>query len=458
MTRQPLSSKISGQTQLLSEFDDQPIATTDRSSDREFYTLEDSRAVHRLAIGELEVEASVPMIDDVEGNDAKGAWWKAYLRGHLPEPVQRTGRTVRAVDLFCGSGGLALGLRQLCRELGMSVVTQLAADVDEEATAVYSANHESRFRVTRSVWTLLDFAVRTTADGSEFPYRPELTDEVLASHLTGIDVVLAGPPCQGHSNLNNHTRRDDPRNHLYLTVPAFAVAVGAPICVIENVPAILNDSHRVVSIARQLFEASGYRVTEGMLSASSMGWPQTRKRHFMVARRDAPPEPLERVATILAEDRVRSAWWAIGDLEDFESADAVDQHTELSSENVDRISWLFDNGAHDLALPERPESHRQGTSYQAVYGRMHRDLPAQTITTGFMSPGRGRYVHPTRRRVITAHEAARLQGFPDTYVFTPDPNRVPSRAKLAKWIGDAVPLPLGYGAALSALAAGFPQD
>ena len=68
-----------------------------------------------------------------------------------------------------------------------------------------------------------------------------------------------------------------------------------------------------------------------------------------------------------------------------------------------------------------------------------------------MTPGRGRYVHPTRRRTLTPREAARLQGFPDTYRFVTDPRCPPSRAKLAKWIGDAVPMPLGYAAALSSV-------
>ena len=125
------------------------------------------------------------------------------------------------------------------------------------------------------------------------------------------------------------------------------------------------------------------------------------------------------------------------------------EYTEAIRERMD---WLFDNDQHDLALAERPDCHQGGTSYGAVYGRMHSDRPAPTITTGFTTPGRGRFVHPTERRTLTAAEAARLQGFPDGYVFRPDPNRRPTRAQLAKWIGDAVTAPLGYAAALSALA------
>lgn len=79
-------------------------------------------------------------------------------------------------------------------------------------------------------------------------------------------------------------------------------------------------------------------------------------------------------------------------------------------------------------------------------------MPAYLTVLGFMTPGRGRYVHPYERRTLSAAEAARLQGFPDAYDFRPDRNRQPSRAQLAKWIGDAVTAPLGYAAALSALA------
>ena len=61
-------------------------------------------------------------------------------------------------------------------------------------------------------------------------------------------------------------------------------------------------------------------------------------------------------------------------------------------------------------------------------------------------------MHPTERRTVTAAEAARLQGFPDSYCFQPVPGQRPGRTQLAKWIGDAVAAPLGYGAALSALA------
>ena len=163
------------------------------------------------------------------------------------------------------------------------------------------------------------------------------------------------------------------------------------------------------------------------------------------------PLAIESIADSLQNEAL-SAMWAIGDLADVPSDDHMFRRPGLSDENLRRIDWLFDHDVYDLPLAERPECHQDGTSYMSVYGRMLPDRPAQTLTTGFLTPGRGRFVHPTRRRVLTPAEAARLQGFPSTYLFQPDRREIPSAASLTKWIGDAVPMPLGQVASLAALA------
>ena len=124
----------------------------------------------------------------------------------------------------------------------------------------------------------------------------------------------------------------------------------------------------------------------------------------------------------------------------------------LSEDNARRVRWLFDNNAYDLPNHERPKCHQEGHSYPAVYGRMRWDEAAPTITGGFLTPGRGRFVHPLRPRVMTPHEAARVQGFPDWFQFQVGEERPLKRANLAKWIGDAVPPILGAAAVLAAIA------
>jgi DNA (cytosine-5)-methyltransferase 1 len=388
--------------------------------------------------------------------DSKGEWWRAYLRGMKPEVAESSyaGRTVRTIELFCGPGGLALGFEQACAELGLRSKSLAAVDQDIEAVSVYRKNHDTQMTTTESVSSLVDYQIRGTRGEARFHYEPELIKSEWRDLAGCVDVILAGPPCQGHSNLNNQSRRTDRRNDLYLTVPAIAVAVGAPVVIIENVPSVVHDRLGVVAATIALLEDAGYTVTTGVLNAAKMGWPQTRSRFFLVARRDTAPFEIESVSASLA-DEPRSILWALEGLEDLSGGHFMEAQAEFSEENLRRIDWLFDNEMYDLSLSERPECHQEGTTYKAVYGRLHPDRPAPTITTGFMTPGRGRYIHPTRRRVLTPREAARLQGFPDTYDFQPNPPAVPFKTKLGKWIGDAVPMPLGYGAGLAAIAPGW---
>ena len=405
-----------------------------------------SRLHRSIEIGGVVAPSSYE-ISEATGDDL-GDWWRAYLRGEALQAERQRGR-VRGLDLFCGPGGLALGFSQACRELGLEFTSEAAIDDDAGAVDVYATNHGTKRRISASVRSLIDFQVRGTAEKARFLYEPEIIDEVAAELVGQVDVILAGPPCQGHSNLNNHTRRTDRRNELYLTVPAFAIATGASMVIIENVPAVVHDRQQVVATTRALLENEGYTVKLGRAFADRLGWPQTRQRFFLIARRDSAPADIEAVGDALAADQ-HDLWWAIQDLQDEPIDGRLVVEAGYSEENRRRIDWLFDHDEHNLPPSERPECHQGGTTYNAVYGRLFSDRPAPTITTGFMTPGRGRYIHPTRRRTLTPHEAARLQGFPDGYNFHPH-SQASSKAQLGKWIGDAVPMPLGFAAGLAAL-------
>ncbi len=418
-------------------------------------------------------------------SDPQGAWWKAVLAGASPS-VSTGGRgedaapstapvvdshlhltpqdglcptdlsQVRTIDLFCGVGGLTAGVTLAAAEMGQQIRCELAVDADADALAVFGRNHRARRLVDESVQALVDYRVRGEGETATFVYAPELLDEDVAQCSAGVDLVVAGPPCQGHSNLNNHTRRSDRRNHLYLCAVAFALACRARAVVIENVTSVIHDKDRVVDSARALLEAHGYGVTDGVLAADDMGWPQTRKRHFLIARMpvdgcESGPLPLTDVAAALRDPHGRSVMWAIGGEQRLSHDSWLHEPTELTQTNRDRIQWLFENDEHDLALKERPDCHRDGTTYGAAYGRMRADQPAPTITTGYTTPGRGRFVHPHEPRTLNHAEAARLQGFPDAYCFEPKPGQLATRAQLSKWIGNAVTIPLGYAASLSAL-------
>jgi DNA (cytosine-5)-methyltransferase 1 len=334
--------------------------------------------------------------------------------------------------------------------LGAAHLPIAAVDIDRDALAVFDRNFQPVSAISTSISSMVDYHVYGRGYSAEWAYAPEILDRNLKPLVGRVDLVLAGPPCQGHSNLNNRTRRNDPRNQLYVAAAALAVALRPKMLVIENVPSVLSDSKEVVPTTHAVLERSGYWVSQGMLSVDKLGGPQTRKRHFMIATL-TPHVHIEDVGRILEKPLPLTLWDVIADLEDKAYSDGfMDQFPALSDENRRRIAFLFEHGEYDLPDRERPICHRDGHSYPSVYGRLRRELPAPTITTGFMTPGRGRYIHPTRQRVLTAREAARVQGFPDTFDFSLG-GTSPSKKLLSKWIGDAVPSILGYAAVLSAL-------
>lgn len=416
------------------------------------HSIDEERLIRHIVTPGTESRVSRPFRDG--GGDLADEWLRGRMLGDPIRVDAGESGSVSAAELFCGPGGLGLGFKEACRELGGHMTSTAAVDQDAGAVEVYAANHRTQVRTCRSASELVDFRVLGAGAEAQFAYEPEVLDDAWAPLVGSVDVLLAGPPCQGHSNLNNRTRRVDRRNDLYLVVPAMAVALGVDAVVIENVPAVVHDRSQVVASTARLLAEAGYVVEGGVLSAQAMGWPQTRQRFFLVARRSAAPLPLALVQEALAEP-ARSVSWAIAEFAERPFDDHLHLEIELSSVNQRRINYLFDNDVFELPLSERPDCHKDGTTYGSVYGRLRPDRPAPTITTGFMTPGRGRYIHPTLRRTLTPLEAARLQGFPDNYDFFPNPRNLPTKAKLTKWIGDAVPLPLGFAAGISALGNGW---
>jgi len=377
------------------------------------------------------------------------AWWQSYLSGRRAVSLNPQQSELRTMDLFSGAGGLALGFRQAADECGFTTRSLLAVDEDPGALQIYRQNHETSLILKDSVSMLVNYQLSGYGDEAAFFGAPAVGSKI--AHLRGsLDVVLAGPPCQGHSNLNNHSRRDDDRNDLYLTVPAMAVALEAPMVIIENVPGVIHDHRSVVSTTISLLRNSGYKVTCGVHDAAAMGWPQTRKRFFLIASREVAPIDVGTVAAALAADSTLPVTWAMDGAISSDRDPFMDELPAISPENQRRVNYLFENELYDLPNSERPECHRDGTTYTSVYGRMRADQPSPTLTAGFLSPGRGRFTHPTEPRALNPREAARLQGFPDGYLFGL-PTGPPPKTHLARWIGNAVPMPLGFAAAVGVL-------
>lgn len=256
------------------------------------------------------------------------------------------------------------------------------------------------------------------------------TEERIVGQAAGTDLLLAGPPCQGHSALNNHTRHDDARNDLYLAVGRVARLVEPRAVIVENVRGVGRDRRQAVSRCAEALKELGYTVESQTLDLYALGAPQRRIRHVLVATKDKAFD-----FEGLPEQPGRTVDWAIRDLEDIDGRTLFDTASVPSEENETRMNWLLDENEFDLPNSMRPECHHNAHSYVSMYGRLRWDAPAQTITSGFGSMGQGRFVHPAAARTLTPHEAARLQFLPDFMDFS----LAKQRTELATMIGNAVP-------------------
>ena len=136
--------------------------------------------------------------------------------------------------------------------------------------------------------TYIDFNVRKTSETNirfnavRFAGKDLSAIEAL---MGGCDILVAGPPCQGHSNLNNHSRRDDPRNNLYISVAAYAALLKPKYIAIENVQTVVHDKSSVVSRTKSLLKSLGYTISEVTINGTDIGLAQTRKEHFLLAKK-----------------------------------------------------------------------------------------------------------------------------------------------------------------------------
>jgi DNA (cytosine-5)-methyltransferase 1 len=354
---------------------------------------------------------------------------------------------VTVADLFGGLGALTLGVFEAARVIGRPAELTLAADLDPAPLQVL----RKTFDVDELIARMVDLGqvLKVTAGK---PTQAEA--DLIGKNPKLLDVLVAGPPCQGHSSLNNHTRHDDPRNDLYGRVARFAELRRPRLCIIENVDSVVNDQRENASKAAERLEGLGYNVDEGKVPLHDLGVPQRRRRHILVAtdRGERILDVNSVIAAYSVEDPgSRNLKWAIGDLERLDSPQGLDAPGTPSKENKKRMRWLHEKPyRYDLPNLQRPDCHKnprmdeQGIerehSYRSMYGKLDWSKPAQTITSGYGSMGQGRYVHPSKQRTLTPHEAARLQFIPDFVRF----DAVNGRGKWARMIGNVAPMKLSY--------------
>jgi len=335
--------------------------------------------------------------------------------------VQGSGRPRTLIDLFCGCGGASIGFRSA----GFKI--KLGVDNDQLALKCYSKHLE--------VPTLAADIMTVGAD-----------DILNAAGMEGFgpDVVIGCPPCQGFSRLSR-VGEADPRNALVERFAAMVEGLGPKFIAFENVPGLDGKSHFLEMTS--MLSDIGYSLVKREVEMEEYGVPQRRRRLVCVGTND--PEMAARYRFPLpyyGEGNGRglpkaTVRGAISDLPTLLAGGssgirnhAAPVHGDLMTR---RIAAVAHDGGSRSALPKELQYgchlRNPGAGFRDVLGRMSWDAPSPTITTGCYTPSKGRFVHPDQDRGITMREAARLQTFPDSFIFPEE------RTLAARMIGNALP-------------------
>lgn len=339
-----------------------------------------------------------------------------------------------AIDAFCGAGGLSLGLQQA----GFAMA--FAFDTNPHAVATYRRNF-SHPVLLQDIRTL----------------RAAELASILTSVGREITLLAGGPPCQGFSVQRRGGEEDD-RNDLVLEYFRLVQDIRPRFFLLENVPGLgTRGRSHLDNLLRQAGHA-GYLCQMKVLNAVDFGVPQIRKRLFVIGERGAEVPIFnfpERASDLKKHRTVNEALEGLpSPPDDGTPHPGIANHrvSRMSETNIRRISYVPQGGGWESLPPElqlpchSPGSARIG--HRFVYGRLHADRPAGTITARFDSFTRGKFAHPSENRSITLREGARLQTFPDDFIFEGP------KEEIAAQIGNAVPPALAQilgAAVLSAL-------
>ncbi len=351
------------------------------------------------------------------------------------------------MDLFSGCGGFSLGFKRA------GFISKLAVEIDLWATETYKKNHPDAVVVNDDICAVNPRDHFSVGD---------------------IDGIIGGPPCQGFSLSGNRDSKD-PRNSLFMEFVRFVRMLQPKFFVMENVTGILSmrtrDKRLVKSIIRDEFESAGYNLCITILNAAEFGVPQSRQRVFFFGvRKDLPFSPPDLIPrTTHGVNTQLSLWDAISDLPQIHAGQGHDiQEYKVEPQNEYQIAMragsekIFNHVAmrHTPRLVERFKQIAYGQSVKDVtseHGQRKRgdvasisgivysqnnmrpypDRPCPTVAASFQS----NFIHPCLNRNFTAREGARIQSFPDTYVFMGKRTTMSWEKHLSQYqqIGNAVP-------------------
>lgn len=352
------------------------------------------------------------------------------------------------VDLFCGAGGLSEGFRQA----GFEVLA--GNDFDAAAGKTFSATHPEAVFIggpiqSLSVGRLLN---------------------IIGLKPGELDVLVGGPPCQGYSVYNHNRGMDDPRAGLFREYLRIVAGLRPRWLVMENVSGLTSIANgEIIEEIKAGMSELGYEVQFKLLKAEEYGVPQERRRLFFIANRVGAEIVFPRPSHGDGLLPFVTIWDAISDLPEIANGGGDDvqrfcgapecgyqvmlrgnrksvaNHSapNLGSVNMERMKHIPSGGSwRDIPFALLPEGMKKAkrSDHTKRYGRPRKTDLSCTILTK-CDVHWGAYIHPVQNRAITVREAARLQSFPDSFVFEG------SRTEQYVQVGNAVPPLLGRAVA-----------
>lgn len=358
---------------------------------------------------------------------------------------------MNVIDLFAGVGGFSTGLINA----GFKIL--YANEIDNQIANSYKLNHKDTIVINSDISNFISL----------------LEKENVNLQKTKINLIVGGPPCQGFSMAGKRIRKsntfiDDPRNYLFKEYFKIIQKFEPEFFIFENVQGILSMNNgdifkEILNIFsdNKNFKNEGYYLQYKVFNASDYGVPQNRKRLILIGSKykfDIENSINSTISKLRNKDLFLKKWSiydAISDLH-FKNANQYCEYQAYLIKNqslyqkyLKRNSKIINNHTiphHSEKVLDRIKRLKQGENWKSLkekeeiksvhsgaYGRMKWDDISVTITTRFDTPSAGKFIHPVENRNITIREAARLQSFPDDFIF------YGNKTSICKQIGNAVP-------------------
>jgi len=339
------------------------------------------------------------------------------------------GSEVAAIDLFCGAGGLSLGLQRV----GITILGGI--DDAEYCRDVYQTGTGAPY-LRCDVRDLDGVSVRRYFDDAGARVR----------------IVAGCAPCQTFSSAgaNATVPVSDHRWQLLLEISRIAIESGAHVVLMENVPGMR--AHAVFGDFLDRLQRAQYHISYGIVGAADYGVPQRRRRLLLLASRIGPIEMIG--PTVSVHRTVRDAIAHLPPLDAgcTDARDSMHRCNWMGSISLARMRASYPGGTRcdwpeELWMPcfrRLIEACPVNPPFPDAYGRMSWDLVAPTITTRFQNYGSGRFGHPDQDRTLSLREGALLQSFPPTLDFGNA-----GLTRISRMIGNAVPPLLGEALGIS---------